>query len=166
MIAGRVWKFGDDVNTDVIMPGKYLAMRNPAEIAPYIMEGLDPDFARKARPGDVIVGGRNFGCGSSRETAPAGLHAFGIAAVIAVSFGRIFLRNAINIGLPVLEAPDAARALTEGSTVTIDVTTGVILDGTTGRAFQAAPFPPRLQEIIRAGGLVPYVRRRLASPTP
>jgi 3-isopropylmalate/(R)-2-methylmalate dehydratase small subunit len=165
MISGRVWKFGDDVNTDVIMPGKYLAMRNPEQIAPYIMEGVDPDFTKKARPGDVIVGGRNFGCGSSRETAPAGLHAFGIAAVVAASFGRIFFRNAINIGLPLLECPDAAQALTQGATVTLDVTTGAILDESTGRKFQAAPFPPALQELIRAGGLVPYVRRRLASTT-
>jgi len=165
MISGRVWKFGDDVNTDVIMPGKYLALRNPEQIAPYIMEGIDPDFGKKARPGDVIVGGRNFGCGSSRETAPAGLHAFGIAAVIAASFGRIFLRNAINIGLPVLECPDAAQALADGANVTVDVTTGAILDGITGRKFQAAPFPPYLQEIIRGGGLVAYVRQRLASTT-
>jgi len=129
------------------------------------MEGIDPDFGKKAKPGDVIVGGRNFGCGSSRETAPAGLHAFGIAAVIAASFGRIFLRNAINIGLPVLECPDAAQALADGANVTVDVTTGAILDGITGRKFRAAPFPPRLQEIIRAGGLVPYVRQRLASTT-
>jgi 3-isopropylmalate/(R)-2-methylmalate dehydratase small subunit len=164
--SGRVWKFGDDVNTDVIMPGKYLAMRNPEQIAPYIMEGIDPGFAKRAARGDVIVGGRNFGCGSSRETAPAGLHAFGIAAVIAASFGRIFLRNSINIGLPVLECPEAAAALAEGVTVTVDVTTGAILDGSTGRNFQAAPFPPHLQELIRAGGLVPYVRRRLASTTP
>jgi 3-isopropylmalate/(R)-2-methylmalate dehydratase small subunit len=165
VISGRVWKFGDDVNTDVIMPGKYLAMRSPEQIAPYIMEGIDPDFAKKARPGDVIVGGRNFGCGSSRETAPAGLHAFGIGAVIAVSFGRIFLRNAINIGLPVLECPDAAAALVEGDVVTVDVTAGAILDTRTGRRFESAAFPPFLQELIRAGGLVPYVRRRLASTT-
>jgi 3-isopropylmalate/(R)-2-methylmalate dehydratase small subunit len=162
MIEGRVWTFGDDVNTDVIMPGKYLNMRNPAELAPYIMEGLDPDFARKAKPGDVLVAGKNFGCGSSRETAPAGLHAFGIGAVIAVSFARIFLRNAINIGLPVLECASAARALADGDRVTVDVTTGVILDTATGRSWHAAPFPETLQALIREGGLVPYVRRRLA----
>jgi 3-isopropylmalate/(R)-2-methylmalate dehydratase small subunit len=162
MIEGRVWTFGDDVNTDVIMPGKYLNMRNPAELAPYIMEGLDPDFARKATPGDVLVAGKNFGCGSSRETAPAGLHAFGIGAVIAVSFARIFLRNAINIGLPVLECASAARALADGDRVTVDVTTGAILDTGTGRRWHAAPFPETLQALIREGGLVPYVRRRLA----
>ncbi|OGL28113.1 MAG: 3-isopropylmalate dehydratase small subunit [Candidatus Rokubacteria bacterium RIFCSPLOWO2_12_FULL_69_21] len=165
MIEGRVWTFGDDVNTDVIMPGKYLNMRNPAELAPYIMEGLDPDFARKAKPGDVLVAGKNFGCGSSRETAPAGLHAFGIGAVIAVSFARIFLRNAINIGLPVLECAEAARALAGGDRVTVDVTTGAILDAATGRRWHAAPFPETLQALIREGGLVPYVRRRLAGGT-
>jgi len=165
VIAGRAWKFGDDVNTDVIMPGKYLAMRTPEDIAPYIMEGLDPDFAKKAARGDVIVGGRNFGCGSSRETAPAGLHAFGIGAVIAASFARIFLRNALNIGLPVLECPEAAAAIADGDRVTADVTTGAILDVSTGTTFQAAPYPPFLMELIQAGGLVPYVRRRLASPT-
>lgn len=165
MIEGRVWTFGDDVNTDVIMPGKYLNMRNPAELAPYIMEGLDPDFARKAKPGDVLVAGKNFGCGSSRETAPAGLHAFGIGAVIAVSFARIFLRNAINIGLPVLECAEAARALADGDRVTVDVTTGAILDTATGRRWHAAPFPETLQALIREGGLVPYVRRRLAGGT-
>jgi len=165
VITGRVWKFGDDINTDVIMPGKYLAMRTPEDIAPYIMEGLDPDFAKKAARGDVIVGGRNFGCGSSRETAPAGLHAFGIGAVIAASFARIFLRNALNIGLPVLECPEAAAAIADGDRVTADVTTGAILDVSTGTTFQAAPYPPFLMELIQAGGLVPYVRRRLASPT-
>ena len=138
MISGVVRKFGDDVNTDVIMPGKYLAMRNPEQIAPYIMEGIDPDFAKEARPGDVI----------------------------AASFGRIFLRNAINIGLPVLECPEAAQALADGDRVTVDVTTGAILDETSGRSFRSAPFSPVLQEIIRAGGFVPYVRRRLASTTP
>jgi 3-isopropylmalate/(R)-2-methylmalate dehydratase small subunit len=166
MISGRAWTFGDDVNTDAIMPGKYLAMRSPEQIAPYIMEGLDPDFAKKAAPGDVIVGGRNFGCGSSRETAPAGLHAFGIGAVVAASFARIFLRNALNIGLPVLECPEAAAAIADGDHLTLDVTTGAILDVTTGTTFQAAPFPPFLMELIRAGGLVPYVRQRLSSTTP
>ena len=165
MISGRAWTFGDDINTDVIMPGKYLAMRTPEDIAPYIMEGLDPDFAKKAARGDIIVGGRNFGCGSSRETAPAGLHAFGIGAVIAVSFARIFLRNSLNIGLPVLECPEAATAITDGDRLTVDVTTGAILDVTTGTTFRAAPFPPFLMELIQAGGLVPYVRRRLSSPT-
>ncbi|OLC17802.1 MAG: 3-isopropylmalate dehydratase small subunit [Candidatus Rokubacteria bacterium 13_1_40CM_69_27] len=148
------------------MPGKYLAMRNPEQIAPYMMEGVDPDFGKKAKPGDIIVAGKNFGCGSSRETAPAGLHAFGIGAVIATTFGRIFLRNAINIGLPLLESPEAAREIRTGDQVTVDVTTGAIVDVTTGRTYRAAPFPPLLQALIAEGGLIPYVRRRLGVETP
>ncbi|HET8579142.1 MAG TPA: 3-isopropylmalate dehydratase small subunit [Methylomirabilota bacterium] len=160
-MRGRVWKFGDDVNTDVIMPGKYLSMRDPAEIAPYIMEGIDPEFGRKASPGDIIVAGKNFGCGSSRETAPGGLKAFGIGCVIAPTFARIFLRNAINIGLPVLEAPEAARAIREGDVVSVDFGAGLISDETTGAVFRAVPFPAFLQEMITLGGLIPYARRRL-----
>ncbi|MFQ5828654.1 MAG: 3-isopropylmalate dehydratase small subunit [Candidatus Methylomirabilia bacterium] len=161
MIRGRVWKFGDDVNTDAIMPGKYLAMRDPAQIAPYIMQGLDPAFGKKAKPGDLIVAGKNFGCGSSRETAPAGLKAFGIGAIIAVSFARIFLRNAVNIGLPLVECPSAAGEIEEGHVVVVDWATGRIRDETTSRTYEAAPFPPFLQDLMAAGGLVPYAKRRL-----
>lgn len=161
MIRGRVWKFEDDINTDVIMPGKYLVMRDPADVASHIMEGLDPDFGRKARPGDLIVAGKNFGCGSSRETAPGGLKAFGIGCVIAVSFARIFLRNAVNIGLPILECPEAALGIAEGSVVEVDTATGAIRDLTTGQQYRAAPFPPFMQELMAVGGLVPYVRKRL-----
>ena len=161
MIRGRAWKFGDDVNTDVIMPGKYLSMRDPAQIAPYIMEGIDPEFGQKARPGNVIVAGKNFGCGSSRETAPGGLKAFGIGCVIAPTFARIFLRNALNIGLPLLECPEAAREIEDGHTVSVDFAGGLITDEATGRVYRAAPFPPFLQEIIALGGLISYTRRRL-----
>lgn len=161
MIRGRAWKFGDDVNTDVIMPGKYLVIRDPARIAPYVMEGLDPEFTKKAKPGDLIVAGKNFGCGSSRETAPAGLKAFGIGAVIAPTFARIFFRNAINIGLTVLECPAAAAEIREGDTVAVDPATGRITNESTGHTWQAAPFPPFLRDLIAAGGLVPYARRRL-----
>ncbi len=161
MIRGGAWRFGDDVNTDVIMPGKYLSMRDPSEIAPYIMEGIDPEFGKKARPGDIIVAGKNFGCGSSRETAPAGLKAFGIGCVIAPTFARIFLRNAINIGLPVLEAPEAAREIREGDVVSVDFAAELINDETTGTVFHAAPFPAFLQELIGLGGLIAYTRRRL-----
>jgi 3-isopropylmalate dehydratase small subunit len=166
MIRGRVWKFGDDVNTDVIMPGKYLAMRDPAQIAPYIMEGIAPDFAKKAKPGDIIVAGKNFGCGSSRETAPAGLRAFGIGAIIAPTFARIFLRNAVNIGLPVIESPAAAADIKEGHVVAVDVAAGRIINETTGKTYAAAPFPPFMQELIAAGGLVSYARRRLGFAPP
>ncbi|MFQ5946640.1 MAG: 3-isopropylmalate dehydratase small subunit [Anaerolineae bacterium] len=161
MIRGKVWKFGDDVNTEVIMPGKYLAMRDPAQVASHVMEGLDPEFGQKAKPGDLIVAGKNFGCGSSRETAPGGLKAFGIGAIIAASFARIFLRNSVNIGLPILECPAAAQGIKEGHVVAVDIAAGRIIDETTGGTYQAAPFPPFLQELIAAGGLVPYTRKRL-----
>ncbi|MBI3457449.1 MAG: 3-isopropylmalate dehydratase small subunit [Candidatus Rokubacteria bacterium] len=161
MIVGRVWTFGDDVNTDVITPGKYLTIREPEKLAPHIMEGIDPEFTRKAKPGDLIVAGKNFGCGSSRETAPAAIKAFGIGSVIAVSFARIFLRNAVNIALPILECPAAAQAIREGDEVAVDVAAGRITDRTTGVTFEAAPFPPFMRELMAAGGLVPYTRRRL-----
>jgi len=164
VIRGRVWKYGDNVNTDVIMPGKYLTIREPAKLAPFVMEGIDPEFTRKAKPGDLIIAGRNFGCGSSRETAPAGLRAFGIGAIIAVSFGRIFLRNSVNIGLPVLECTEAAGAIPEGHEVTVDLATGSIVDETTGHRYRATPFPPFLQELIALGGLLPYARRKLGLP--
>ncbi|MGH7319228.1 MAG: 3-isopropylmalate dehydratase small subunit [Candidatus Rokuibacteriota bacterium] len=160
-VRGRAWRFGDAVNTDVITPGKYLTLRDPAQLAPYIMEGLDPDFTRKARPGDVIVAGKNFGCGSSRETAPAAIKAFGIGCVIATSFARIFLRNAINIGLPILECPAAVAATRDGDDVELDLATGHIVNRTAGQTFEATPFPSFMRELIAAGGLVPYTRRRL-----
>lgn len=161
MIRGKAWKFGDDVNTDVITPGKYLTIQEPEKLAPYVMEGIDPEFTTKAKPGDLLVAGKNFGCGSSRETAPAAIKAFGIGCVIAASFARIFLRNAVNIGLPILEAPEAAQEIREGDTVSVDLTTGAIANETTGRRYLAAPFPPFLQEIMRLGGLVNYARQRL-----
>ncbi len=160
-ILGRAWTFGDDVNTDVILPGKYLTIRDPVQLAPHVMEGIDPDFTKKARPGDLVVAGKNFGCGSSRETAPAALKAFGIGCVIARSFARIFLRNAVNIGLPILECEAAARAIRPGDEVEVDVSEGGICDRTSGATFQAAPFPPFMRELMAAGGLVPYTRRRL-----
>ncbi len=160
-ITGRAFTFGGDVNTDAITPGKYLTIRDPEKLAPHVMEGLDPDFTRKAKPGDLIVAGKNFGCGSSRETAPAAIKAFGIGCVIAVSFARIFLRNAVNIALPILECPDAVRGIREGDLVEVDVAAGRIVNRTTGARFQATPFPPFMRELMAAGGLVPYTRRRL-----
>ena len=165
-ILGRAWTFGDDVNTDVIIPGKYLTIRDPVQLAPHVMEGLDPEFTRKARPGDVLVAGKNFGCGSSRETAPAAIKAFGIGCVVAVSFARIFLRNAINIALPILECERAARAIGQGDEVEVDVSEGWIHDRTTGDTFRAAAFPPFMRELMAAGGLVPYTRRRLLLQDP
>lgn len=136
-------------------------MRDPAQLAPHVMEGIDPEFTKHARPGDLIVAGKNFGCGSSRETAPAAIRAFGIDCVIAVSFARIFLRNAVNIGLPILECPAAARAIRNGDEVEVDVAAGRIVDRTTGATFEATAFPPFMRELMAAGGLVPYTRRRL-----
>jgi 3-isopropylmalate/(R)-2-methylmalate dehydratase small subunit len=136
-------------------------MRDPERIAPYIMEGIAPDFGKKARPGDIIVAGKNFGCGSSRETAPGGLKAFGIGAIIAPTFARIFLRNAVNIGLPVLECPAAASDIKEGDLVVVDVTTGRIINEGSGKTYEAIPFPPFMQELIAGGGLVNYAKKRL-----
>jgi 3-isopropylmalate dehydratase small subunit len=161
VIAGRAWVFGDDVNTDVILPGKYLTIRDPAKLAPYVMEGIDPTFAQRARAGDIVVAGKNFGCGSSRETAPAALRAFGIGCVVAASFARIFLRNAVNIGLPILECPDAVAGIRAGDAVLVDLSTGRIATPATGSSWRAAPFPPFMQDLVAAGGLVAYTRRRL-----
>ncbi|PZN10028.1 MAG: 3-isopropylmalate dehydratase small subunit [Bacillota bacterium] len=159
---GRVWKYGDDVNTDVIIPARYLFTSDPQELAAHCMEDLDPDFAANVRPGDVIVAGRNFGCGSSREHAPVSIRAAGVQCVIAVSFARIFYRNAINVGLPILECPEAVQALEHGEEVEVDLEAGTIRRTATGEVFRAAPFPPFMQEILRCGGLVEYARRRLA----
>jgi 3-isopropylmalate dehydratase small subunit len=159
--VGRAWTFGDDVNTDAITPGKYLTIRDPAQLAPHVMEGVDPEFARKAQPGDLLVAGKNFGCGSSRETAPAALKAFGLGCVIATSFARIFLRNAVNIGLPILECPAAVQGIRDGDTIEVDVTAGRIVNRTTEVTFEATPFPPFMQELMAAGGLVAFTRRRL-----
>jgi 3-isopropylmalate dehydratase small subunit len=166
VIAGRAWVFGDDVNTDVILPGKYLTIRDPAQLAPHVMEGIDPDFAKKARAGDVVVAGKNFGCGSSRETAPAALKAFGIGCVVAVSFARIFLRNAVNIGLPILECPPAVAGIGPGDTVEVDLAAGRIAVPATGSSWHAAPLPRFMRDLVAAGGLVPYTRRRLGLEPP
>ncbi|QIA28305.1 3-isopropylmalate dehydratase small subunit [Thermaerobacter sp. PB12/4term] len=160
---GRVWKYGDDINTDVIIPARYLFTTDPAELAAHCMEDLDPSFASGVRPGDVIVAGRNFGCGSSREHAPVAIRAAGVRCVIARSFARIFYRNAINVGLPILECPDAVVALEAGEEVEVDLAAGTIRRVATGETFQAAPFPPFMQEILRCGGLVEYARRKLAA---
>lgn len=159
---GRVWKYGDNVNTDVIIPARYLFTSDPKELAAHCMEDLDPQFAPNVRPGDVIVAGRNFGSGSSREHAPVSIRAAGVKCVVAASFARIFYRNAINVGLPILECAEAAAALEHGEEVEVDVEAGTIRRTRTGEVFRAAPFPPFMQEILRSGGLVEYARRRLA----
>ena len=151
---GSVFKYPDNVDTDVIIPARYLNTQNAKELAAHCMEDIDKDFINKVKEGDIMVGGWNFGCGSSREHAPLAIKTAGISVVIAKSFARIFYRNAINIGLPILECPTASEAIAEGDTVSIDFDTGVITDETTGQTFQAAPFPPFIQNIIAKGGLM------------
>ncbi|MGN0673076.1 MAG: 3-isopropylmalate dehydratase small subunit [Anaerovoracaceae bacterium] len=156
MVKGRVFKFGDDVNTDVIIPARYLNDPSLENMAKHCMEDIDPEFPKQDHTGDIMVGGWNFGCGSSREHAPVSIKACGVSCVIAASFARIFYRNAINIGFPILECPEAAEAINAGDTVSVDFETGTIIDETTGQEFKAAAFPPFIQKIIKAGGLINY----------
>ena len=151
---GTVFKYGDNIDTDVIIPARYLNTQSAAELAAHCMEDIDKTFVTRVKAGDIMVGGENFGCGSSREHAPVAIKAAGIDCVIAKSFARIFYRNAINIGLPILECPAACDAISEGNTVRIDFDTGLITDETTGQQFQAVPFPPFIQQIIAKGGLM------------
>jgi len=160
-IKGRAHKYGDHVNTDVIIPARYLNVSDAEQMAAHCMEDLDPEFVKRARRGDVLVAGEDFGCGSSREHAPIAIKASGISAVIARSFARIFFRNAINIGLPVLVSPEAAAEIESGDELELDLAAGTIKDLTRGTSYQAQPFPQLLQDIIAAGGLIPYTRRRL-----
>ena len=150
----KVYKYGDNVDTDVIIPARYLNAPDEKSLASHCMEDIDAQFASTVEVGDIVVGGSNFGCGSSREHAPLALKACGVKCVIAKSFARIFYRNAINIGLPILECPAASEAINEGDTVSINFDTGVITDETTGQTFQAAPFPPFIRNIIAKGGLM------------
>ena len=160
MIRGKVWKFGDHVDTDVIIPARYLNAPEPSELAKHCMEDIDSSFAGSVQAGDIMVGGLNFGCGSSREHAPVALQASGITCVIAASFARIFYRNSINIGFPILECPEASEAIKAGDIVTVDTETGKITDETTGQVFEAKPFPPFIQKIVESGGLLPYLKEK------
>ena len=160
MIRGKVWKFGDHVDTDVIIPARYLNAPEPSELAKHCMEDIDASFAGAVQPGDIMVGGWNFGCGSSREHAPVAIQASGITCVIAASFARIFYRNSINIGFPILECPEASEAIKAGDIVTVDTETGKITDETTGQVFEAKPFPPFIQKIVESGGLLPYLKEK------
>jgi 3-isopropylmalate/(R)-2-methylmalate dehydratase small subunit len=163
VIRGRAWKFGDNIDTDVIIPFKYKARTiDPQELAQHVMEGIDPDFPKKVRPGDVIVAGRNFGCGSSREQAPLAIKAAGIAAVVAESFARIFFRNAINIGLPVLEVKGISGKTDSGDVLEIDLQQGLVRNLSKGSSFKAVPMPDMLVEILKEGGLVDYIKKRRA----
>ena len=155
MIAqGKVHKFGDNIDTDVIIPARYLNTTSHEELASHCMEDIDKDFVKKVRPGDIIVAKKNFGWGSSREHAPIAIKASGVSCVIASTFARIFYRNAINIGLAILECDGAANEISEGDEVHVDFDTGVITDRTTGKTYQAQPFPPFIQNIIQKGGLL------------
>ena len=158
---GTAFRYGRDIDTDVIIPARYLNTSDPAELARHAMEDLDETFVDRVRPGDIVVAEENFGCGSSREHAPAALKAAGVACVVAKSFARIFYRNAINMGLPILECPAAVDAVADGHTVAVDTETGTVRDVTTGQEFTAEPFPPFLVEIMDAGGLVERTRRVL-----
>ncbi len=158
-IRGRVFKYGNDVDTDVIIPARYLNTTSESELASHCMEDIDPDFVKKVRPGDIIVAGDNFGCGSSREHAPIAIKASGVKLVIAASFARIFYRNSINIGLPIWECPEAAAAIANGDEAEADLAAGIITDVTTGKTFIAQPFPPFIQNIIEAGGLINSLKK-------
>ena len=160
MAKGIVHKFGDNIDTDVIIPARYLNAPSPAELAKHCMEDIDPTFASRVKPGEIIVGGANFGCGSSREHAPIAIQAAGVSCVIAASFARIFYRNAINIGFPILECPEAADAIEEGDQVEVDFDAGIIRDLTKNTEFKAQPFPEFLQKMIEANGLVNYVNAK------
>lgn len=160
MITGTVHRYGDNIDTDVIIPARYLNAPSPQELARHCMEDIDAAFVSKVKPGDIMVGGWNFGCGSSREHAPIAIAASGVSCVIAASFARIFYRNSINIGFPILECPEAAAAIRDGDMVSVDFETGKIVDETTGQSFQAAAFPRFIEQIIESGGLLPYLKRR------
>lgn len=155
---GKVFKYGDNVDTDVIIPARYLNTPDAQELAAHCMEDIDASFAASVRPGDILVAGRNFGCGSSREHAPIAIKACGVSCVVAASFARIFYRNALNIGLPIMECPEAAAAIRAGDVASVDFAAGTIADETTGASFAAEPFPPFMQELIAAGGLAAYLK--------
>ena len=157
---GTVLKYGDNVDTDVIIPARYLNSFDAKELASHAMVDIDPTFTKRVKPGDIMVARKNFGCGSSREHAPLALKTAGISCIIADSFARIFYRNAINIGLSILECPEAAEAINEGDEVKVDFDSGIITDVTTNQTFQAVPFPPFMQELIAQGGLVNYVNQK------
>ncbi len=163
LIKGKVWKFGNDIDTDAIIPARYLNTSDPVELAKHVMEDADREFPQKVRAGDILVAGKNFGCGSSREHAPIAIKAAGIRAVIAKSFARIFYRNAFNIGLPIFESAEASERIREHDVVEIDADLGEIRNLTTGDNYRANPIPPFMQDLIRAGGLVEWTKRRLST---
>jgi 3-isopropylmalate/(R)-2-methylmalate dehydratase small subunit len=158
---GSVWKYGDNVDTDAIIPARYLNVSTSEALAPHCMEDIDPAFAHSVREGDMIVAGDNFGCGSSREHAPLALKGAGVSCVVARSFARIFYRNAVNVGLPILECPTAVEGTEKQHKMLVDLKAGKVHNLTTGQSYDAEPYPPFMVEIISAGGLIPYTRRSL-----
>ncbi len=159
-VEGDVWKFGDDIDTDLIIPARYLNTSDPGELAGHCMEDADPGFASRVKPSDIIVGGKNFGCGSSREHAPIAISAAGVSCVIAVSFARIFYRNAFNMGLPILECENADE-LKSGDRLSVNFDDGTIVRLDDGRGFETKPIPPFMQELVKSGGLMQYIQKKL-----
>ena len=157
---GKVFKYGDNVDTDVIIPARYLAIADPKELAEHCMEDIDRDFVKKVQPGNIMVAGKNFGCGSSREHAPLVIKVSGISCVIAETFARIFYRNAINIGLPIIECPEAAKDIRDGDEVEVDFDSGIIYNCTSGKQYQGQAFPEFMQKIIKAEGLINYINQK------
>ena len=160
-VTGNVFKYGDNVDTDVIIPARYLNSAEPSWLAQHCMEDIDATFASKVKPGDIMVAGKNFGCGSSREHAPISIKASGVSLVIASDFARIFYRNAINIGLAIMECPEASEKISAGDEIVADFDTGIIENKTKGESYQAKPFPEFIKNIIDCGGLVPYTQKKI-----
>jgi 3-isopropylmalate/(R)-2-methylmalate dehydratase small subunit len=159
-IEGRIWKFGSDIDTDAIIPARYLNQSDPKELAKHVMEDERPEFLKKVRKGDILLAKKNFGCGSSREHAPLALKAVGISCIIAKSFARIFYRNGLNLGLPLLESSEASEGIKERDQVRVNLTTGEIFDLTQKRKYLAKPIPSFMQDLIRDGGLIPHLRKQ------
>lgn len=163
-LKGKAWKFGDDIDTDAILPARYLVSTDPEFLASHCMEDADAEFPEKVSAGDIIVAGKNFGCGSSREHAPVAIKGAGVSCVVAHSFARIFYRNAFNMGLPILESPEAAVAIATGDDVEVDLDSGVIVNHTRQETYQAQTVPPFMQQLLQAGGLMNYVRQQMTDP--
>jgi 3-isopropylmalate/(R)-2-methylmalate dehydratase small subunit len=163
VVKGKAWVFGDNIDTDAILPARYLVYTTEEELAKYAMTGTDPEFPEKAQKGDIIVGGKNFGCGSSREHAPIGLKGLGISLVIAESFARIFYRNSINIGLPLLECKDISKHVSEGDVLEVDLDSGIVKNVTTGVELKGQKLPEFMMEILNDGGLMPHLKKKLKS---
>jgi 3-isopropylmalate/(R)-2-methylmalate dehydratase small subunit len=159
-VSGKVFKYGDNIDTDVIIPARYLNTTDGSELAKHCMEDIDKDFASKVKAGDIIVADKNFGCGSSREHAPLAIKCAGVSCVVAKSFARIFYRNSINIGLPIIECEEAAEAIKAGDVVNIDFDSGIITDETTGKSYKGQAFPPFMQKIIDSEGLINYINQK------